>query len=476
MSRRVDGLEWMMRNPQHRENPQTAAIFGGQRCAFETCRSKRRSGNSRTRAESQKASRSVSTTSTPAVQQGLHHVEPPDHQRAVARLEPVHSQRLAARHAGLHRRVGLVVGGRDMHRPRDAGCAIVAQPQIEHAQKTPVDGRENDVAGSGGLVAAPVRSHVKRGPTGLLRMSTGDRPRCMLGASSAMPTVPLPFVHVGYHRTATTWLQDRFFPLLGDRIALFGLGTLWPALMAPSPLVFDRRHCRRRFAALQLGQAGRLCVFSAERLSGNPYSGGYDAAEIAGRIKAAFGDARILIVVREQVSMLVSVYKRHVSVGGAWTLDECLTPRPELRFPRFRLSNYRYHHLVEHYVRLFGDRRVLVLPYELLLRDRDLFLGRVTEHMGLSGDFTVPAGIGDQRENASPSDFYVRLLRRVNLLSGATWTSPLRPRAPSGFRLRRSAGPCAAPPPRGRGCRRRRAQARRAVPRARRRRGRETIT
>ena len=201
--------------------------------------------------------------------------------------------------------------------------------------------------------------------------------------------MPVPVVHIGYHKTATTWLQQRFFPVLGDGVAVFGHEALRRDLIGPSQLQFKRRRCKRYVATLIAGQPGRACVFSAERLSGHPHSGGYDASEMADRVKAAFGEAKILILVREQVSMLVASYKQYIKGRGVLTLDEYLVPPRDRRIPLFRLDNFCYHHLIEYYLKLFGGRHVLVLPYELLLHDRDGFVRRLLEYIGLDG-FSFP--------------------------------------------------------------------------------------
>ena len=241
--------------------------------------------------------------------------------------------------------------------------------------------------------------------------------------------MPVPVVHIGYHKTATSWLQKRFFGRLGGRVALFGLDKLRGELIAPPPLEFDPLRCRRYLAELQAAHAGRVSVFSAERLSGNPHSGGYDAAEIANRIRSSFDEARILIVVREQVAMLVSSYKQYVRVGGICTFEEYLFPPRDGRIPLFRLDNFRYHHLVEHYVRLFGARHVLVLPYELLRTDPAAFARRVLDYAGLDG-VEPPDPASDVRVNVSLTDLQTRLRRRVNLLGLGKSLYPVRPRAP----------------------------------------------
>ena len=242
--------------------------------------------------------------------------------------------------------------------------------------------------------------------------------------------MPLPVLHVGYHKTATSWLQRCFFPALGDRIALFGRAALWRELIAPPSLDFDPERCRSHVAALLAKPPpGTVCVFSAERLSGNPHSGGYDAADLAGRLEAVFGEARVLIVVREQADMLVSIYKQYVKMGGTCTFTEYLSPPHDGRIPLFRLSNFRYHRLVEHYRGLFGETRVLVLPYELLQRSAGRFARRVLDHIGLEGVEPPPQAF-ERRINVSMSDLQTALRRRANLLAGGGSLHPVRPKAP----------------------------------------------
>ena len=274
-----------------------------------------------------------------------------------------------------------------------------------------------------------------------------------VGETYTGETVPVPVVHIGYHKTATTWLQRRFFPALGDRVAFFGLDRLWDELIAPSPLEFDHCRCRRYVAGQIDAHPGKVCVFSAERLSGNPHSGGYDAKEMANRIEAVFGVAKILILVREQVAMIVSSYKQYVRMGGICSFEEYVAPPRDGRMPLFRLENFCYHRLVEYYVALFGAGRVLVLPYELLQGDRAGFArrvldyiglvevqlpatrgpstraGRRTDHIGPDGLYLPAQGL-DARVNVSLTDLQTRLKRWVNLLSVGDSLYPVRPRAP----------------------------------------------
>ncbi|MEP5766278.1 MAG: hypothetical protein ABJ308_16890 [Halieaceae bacterium] len=241
-----------------------------------------------------------------------------------------------------------------------------------------------------------------------------------------------PLVHIGYHKTASSWLQQALLPALSAQVSLFDHPQLWDELMLPSGLVFDAGRCKSYLDGLvaQARQEGKLAVFSSERLSGNPHSGGYDAAEMANRIRACFDEVRLLIVVREQNAILASNYKQYIKMGGTCTLEEYLTPPWDGRVPHFRLDNFRYHHLLEYYCRLFGADKVLVLPYELLRQRPQQFADTLIEHMGLEPVPLAPA-VFEQGVNVSMNDLQLRLKRWANKLSGNDSLHPVKPLAPA---------------------------------------------
>lgn len=149
-------------------------------------------------------------------------------------------------------------------------------------------------------------------------------------------------LHVGLHKTGTTWLQRRFFDerSIGFRLPLHRGRDVKAALITPFPLDFDPAAAAARLIPLlREGGDGTLPVISDERLSGNPHAGAYDRKEIAERLRAVFPGARVLVVIREQRSMIRSTYKQYVRMGGPNALDEYLhwyRSGRRLRAPRGR--------------------------------------------------------------------------------------------------------------------------------------------
>jgi hypothetical protein len=163
-----------------------------------------------------------------------------------------------------------------------------------------------------------------------------------------------PLLHIGYHKTGTTWLQRHVFGDSGTGFSQMGGAQ---RLIAVNPFDFRPKWIRKQMGR-KIGQAqaqGLVPVLSSERLSGEPHFGGYDSELIADRLAAVFPDARILVVVREQTSMFLSIYKEYIRRGGAASLRQYLAaPRDGYWMPQFRFEFLEYHRLITRYQELFG--------------------------------------------------------------------------------------------------------------------------
>lgn len=173
-------------------------------------------------------------------------------------------------------------------------------------------------------------------------------------------------IHIGYHKTGTTWLQERFFPVHPQISTPFSYQEIVENIVYPHDLNFSDAFAKSYFEPKlrQIELEGRIAVFSAERLSGNPHSGGYDSKVIADRLYAVFPNAKIWIVLRNQIDMIVSNYKQYVKEGGMGQLSYYLKMDPPERIPSFRFEHFEYADLIKYYQEKFGKDKVLVSFYE----------------------------------------------------------------------------------------------------------------
>lgn len=228
--------------------------------------------------------------------------------------------------------------------------------------------------------------------------------------------MPRPLVHIGYHKTGTTWLQTHLFARAdaGFIVPFDRKTTLNQVMVEPYPLAFDPAAAR---AALRpevdrLLDDGRIPVITSESLSGEDASGGYQGKEMADRIQAVFPDANILVVIREQRAIIRSSYQMYLRGNGLVSLKHYLDPpRPPRAMPFFHLDYYKYDRLIAYYHRLFGRERVLALPYELLVAQGGVYADTIIRHAGARPISNLPF---DLRPKKSWPAFAVAMKRYMN--------------------------------------------------------------
>lgn len=231
-----------------------------------------------------------------------------------------------------------------------------------------------------------------------------------------------PLIHIGYHKTGTTWLQRSVFtrPETGFG-ALDEHTDIHDHIVFPHALDFDPQACRAHFQPKfdQIFADGKIPVLSAERLCGNPHSGGYDSKDIADRLADTFPDGRILIVLREQKSIILSTYKQYIRAGGPCKLRQYLYPpdRGKSRLPLFDFEHFKYHRLIGHYLKRFGRENVLVMPFEVFKAAPRDFVTPILAFAGVSLDqAAIEALPFGEKENEGLSGFAVAMKRRLNPL------------------------------------------------------------
>lgn len=229
-------------------------------------------------------------------------------------------------------------------------------------------------------------------------------------------------VHVGYHKTASTWFQNAVYPRVANR-RYIARRRVVEAFLADPAFHFDAARARERLG-LAPGETG--VILCEEELSGSLHTGGHAgflSKEMPRRIAEVLPEARIVLVIRRQPEMIASCYLQYVRAGGTYGPERYLFPerhfpgdlgRPH-KAPRFSFAHFEYLPLISAYQRTFGPERVHVFLYEALQADPSRFLADFGRRLGLA----VDAGRTDTaaRYNASYGMAAVRLARVLNLFT-----------------------------------------------------------
>lgn len=226
-------------------------------------------------------------------------------------------------------------------------------------------------------------------------------------------TAPL-LLHVGYHKTATTWAQRSLFtPEHGFRQIAFHQEA-FDHVVKPHGLRFSPEPMQAVVAeGLARLEPGEVPVISSEILSGHPWQGGHESDVYAERLKAIAPDARILISIRSQLRILPSVYTQYVLRGGTMPYDQFFDGWAALGYFAFTPEHFEYDRLVAHYQRLFGAENVHVMTQESLQSDAEAAAAALAAFAGATR-FEGLKPAAKARTGVSYPEYAMPVLRRIN--------------------------------------------------------------
>lgn len=229
--------------------------------------------------------------------------------------------------------------------------------------------------------------------------------------------MPRPIVHIGYHKTATTWFQKAFYPAVRNA-RFIARGRVRAALLEVGAFHFDRAA-----ALAELGTDGiERVALCEEGLSGylhNGGLGGHLSKAVAERINTVLPHARIVIFIRSQPSIVAASYEQYVRGGGTYSLRRYAFAQNYLkgaraefhRAPRFTFDHYEYGPLIAHYRALFGSENVHIYPFEAFRADRTTFLA------GFARDLDLDVDIGALAMRSTNRAYGLRVIDAVRILN-----------------------------------------------------------
>lgn|SRR3990167_2256599 len=204
-------------------------------------------------------------------------------------------------------------------------------------------------------------------------------------------------IHIGANKTASTTLQRHGFAkhpeilYLGEDSAFYEEHKkLLTSVVEDDFLHFDRHNTVALFCSYgaQAQDSERIFVYSDEDISTSrlPH-------EVAWRLKRLMPNAKILLVIRNQLLAVPSWYASHGSLRNV--------PKPyfgkpvapadwidfNLQFPNYApMAGFLYHRLAQLYASAFGKENVKILLYEDLLANPTKFAKEIADFCGVSSE------------------------------------------------------------------------------------------
>lgn len=208
-------------------------------------------------------------------------------------------------------------------------------------------------------------------------------------------------LHVGYPKTASTYLQEAIFSNRDFGMGLAG-GTenrshLVKWLRTDDQYLFDPVAVAEAMERLEapIRSAGLVPVWSEETLLGNPITRHYDGAWTLSKLRSLNRPFRILITVRRQADLCLSAYREYLKLYRHNLRDFIGSGNEARSFQSILHWEYLCFDIAAGgYRRAFGRRNVLVLPQELLRSNPDEFVQRLASFLEVPD---VPSAPKQQR-------------------------------------------------------------------------------
>lgn len=230
------------------------------------------------------------------------------------------------------------------------------------------------------------------------------------------------YLHIGLHKTATTFLQSNFFPkLLGDISYVHPTKLIKPIrkITSSDGLLFSVNDVRNEI--LQMYLERKKIIISSENLSGNPGLQYINRTQTLKRLKDLFPEGKVIIGLREQWSLIGSMYKLYVQYGGTkcfsdYVFNESKIYKNETYFGlynRINLNSFMYSPLLELLTSMFGSFNVHVFNYEKFKFDPNSELIQLAIFLGVDMPEDIKMNVVNNSIEWSKVD-KIRVANRLN--------------------------------------------------------------
>ena len=172
-------------------------------------------------------------------------------------------------------------------------------------------------------------------------------------------------LHVGYPKTASSFLQRHAFPELTRQGLIHYIPNAKILPIRNYIVSMDGFGYRPEYILDQLQDLTEpgTNLISCEAFTGSIFYKAVNNFEIARRLNLTFPDAKILITIRKQVSLVHSLYRQYIHEGGFLSFEKFLCYRKGEFHPSYHLDDHRFNleclkfdRLIEGYQSIFWQR------------------------------------------------------------------------------------------------------------------------
>ena len=197
------------------------------------------------------------------------------------------------------------------------------------------------------------------------------------------------YIHVGYGRTATTWLQELVFSK-NEQIHYFGkTNASYPDWLITVNYANEYSYARQKKEIIHyIHQKHNEYDDKVSLCSSEAFTNFSSLPLQLIRIKEVFPNPKIIIVLRHPISLIESFYKQNVKDGHFFLdIEEYLDwrPRPfalQIRPPIY-LPDLCYDDVINYYYDHMNNDQLLILKFENFIQKPANFISEIEAFMGI---------------------------------------------------------------------------------------------
>ena len=188
------------------------------------------------------------------------------------------------------------------------------------------------------------------------------------------------YIHIGIHKTGSSFLQKEFFSKYKNEILFIDRANLLEFksyILHTDDFVFQPKKALEIFKSILSNYEVCDCiVLSDEEFYGNPFIGVLDRKRNIDRLIAVFKKSlHVLMFIRNQQSLLDSLYKQYVKTGGTANFKNFINHK---RYPLIFNINYLKYDKYLNYLKLkLGHSRIKLLLYEEFMNNKQGILQEI---------------------------------------------------------------------------------------------------
>tara|TARA_B100001564_G_scaffold110889_2_gene91945 strand:+ start:5344 stop:6285 length:942 start_codon:yes stop_codon:yes gene_type:complete len=213
------------------------------------------------------------------------------------------------------------------------------------------------------------------------------------------------YIHAGMPKCGSTYLQEEVFPQLNElyftHLQMYNtcpIAMFLKRAVYANPLLYNIKEEATESYEYLVKLEKKKVLISWEGLYGDCFNNSMNTLFLNKLLKYNYPNAKILLIIRRQCDLIESLYKQCLHQYHSMKVDEFLNYQSDTgRFLPFKpawwigmnvdVRAFNFYEIAQAYIKLFGNKNVKIIPYELMIDNKNFFLEEIASFLKVNAYF-----------------------------------------------------------------------------------------